>query len=56
MFYFDPLYLLLMIIGIPLVMIPQWWVKSTYEKYSQVRSATGRTGADVARDILRMHG
>lgn len=56
MFYFDPLYILLMIIGLPLVFIPQWWVKHTYEKYSRVSTGSGRTGATVARDILQQQG
>jgi uncharacterized protein len=56
MFYFDPLYMVLMLIGLPLVFIPQWWVKSTYEKYAKVRSNTGRSGAEVARDILSHQG
>lgn len=54
--YYDPLYMLLMIIGLPLIFLPQWWVKSTYEKYSRVKASTGKTGAEVARDILRNQG
>jgi Zn-dependent membrane protease YugP len=56
MFYFDPLYMMLMLIGLPLVFIPQWWVKRTFDKYAQVRTGSGRTGADVAREILNMQG
>lgn len=56
MFYFDPLYMLLIIIGIPLVFIPQWWVKRTYEKFARVPASGGRRGVDVALDILRHQG
>ena len=33
-----------------------WGVKSTYSRYSQVRSMTGMTGAQVAQTILRSQG
>lgn len=56
MFYFDSSYMLLMLIGLPLVFVPQWWVKRTYDKYLKVPSAMGRTGAEVAQDILRRQG
>lgn len=53
---FDSYYLLLVLIGLPLVFIPQWLVKRTYEKYVQVKSQFNRTGAQVAEDILRREG
>ena len=34
----------------------QMKVKSTYKKYSKVRSTSGMTGAEVARTILDAHG
>lgn len=34
----------------------QWKVKSTYKKYSQVRSTSGKTGEQVAREILDANG
>lgn len=52
---FDPTFVLL----IPAVVLAIWAqmkVKSSYQKYSQVRSASGLTGAQVARRILNMHG
>ncbi|MDQ6599450.1 zinc metallopeptidase [Bacillus salipaludis] len=42
-----------------IVLIPLWAqlkVKSTFARYSQVPSATYRTGADVAREILNANG
>ncbi len=56
MFYFDPLYILLMLVGLPLILIPQWWVKSTFNKYSKVPASYGRTGAELARDLLAYNG
>jgi Zn-dependent membrane protease YugP len=42
-----------------IVLIPLWAqmrVKSTFAKYSQVRSASSRRGAEVAREILNANG
>ncbi|ANZ33344.1 zinc metallopeptidase [Staphylococcus carnosus] len=42
-----------------LMILPLWAqhkVKSTYEKYSQVRSTSGKTGREVAEEILRANG
>lgn len=54
-YYFDPTYVLL-IIGMLLSMAASARVKSTFSIYSRVRSASGMTGADAARRILRMAG
>ena len=51
-YYFDPTYLLL-IIGMVLSLLASAKVKSTFSVYSRVRSASGLTGADAARRILR---
>jgi hypothetical protein len=56
MFYFDPLYLVLMIPGILLTMWAQGRVKGTYRKYSQVQSTMGMSGAQVAQTILHKKG
>ncbi|MDM5199502.1 zinc metallopeptidase [Fictibacillus enclensis] len=42
-----------------LLIIPLWAqgkVKSTYNKYSKVENSTGKTGAEVAREILDRNG
>jgi uncharacterized protein len=52
----DPLGLLLSLVGIPLIMLPQWWVKSTYNKFRQEPTARGMTGSQVASDMLRNAG
>ena len=54
-YYFDPTYFLL-IIGMLLSMAASARVKSTFAIYSRVRSASGLTGAEAARRILRMAG
>lgn len=51
----DPMYALI-IISCIIAFIAQIKVKSTYSKYSGVRSASGMTGAQVARKILDMNG
>ncbi|MCF7809606.1 zinc metallopeptidase [bacterium] len=53
--FFDPTFILL----IPAMIIAFWAqnkVKSTYAKYSRVRSASGMTGAEVAKRILSLQG
>ncbi|MER3451021.1 MAG: Zn-dependent protease [Thermus sp.] len=34
----------------------QWWLQSTYGRFSQVANTRGLTGAEVARAILDAHG
>lgn len=53
--FFHPSYLLLLP-GIALMMWAQFRVQSTYQKYSQVRSTMGMTGAQVAEAILQRMG
>ncbi|MBQ8184728.1 MAG: zinc metallopeptidase [Lachnospiraceae bacterium] len=55
MFYWDPTYILV-IIGAVLSLMASGKVKSTYAKYSKVRSMSGMTGADAAARILRQAG
>lgn len=52
---FDPTYLLV-IIGMLLSMGASALVNSTMKKYSQVRNASGLTGAEAARRILNYEG
>lgn len=52
---FDPLYFLILI-SVVIAMVAQYKVKSTYSKYSRVRSDLGLTGAQVAQKILNMNG
>lgn len=52
---FDPT-MILVLIGAGLSMWASSRVNSTYRKYSQVRSMSGMTGAQVAQNILRSQG
>ena len=54
--FFDPLYLLVAIPGLLLGFYAQMRVKSAFNQYSRVRSATGMTGAQAARRILDSSG
>ena len=54
-FFFDPTFLLL-IPCIILALYAQRRVRSTYSKFSQVRSTAGITGAEAARRLLRENG
>lgn len=51
----DPTYILVLI-GAVICMIASARVKSTYNKYSKYRSASGMTGAEVAQRILNTAG
>jgi uncharacterized protein len=53
--YFHPSYLIL-IPGMLLMMWAQFQVKGTYNKYAQIPSSLGMTGAEVAKTILQRMG
>ena len=50
---FDPLYFLILI-SVVIAMVAQYKVKSTYSKYSRVRSDLGLTGSQEAQNILNL--
>lgn len=54
-YYFDPTYILV-IIGLVITLLASARVKSTFAKYSRVRSRSGLTGAQAADRILRESG
>lgn len=53
--FFDPTYILI-IIGIVITLLASARVKSTFAKYSRVRSRAGLTGAQAAQRILQNSG
>ena len=53
MFFYDPFYMIVMVIGGIMVFLPQLWVKNTYTKYSEQPTERGVSGAEVAMAILR---
>jgi uncharacterized protein len=55
MFGFDPLGLVLSVVGMGLVFLPQWWVKSTYNTFRERPTQRQMSGAEVARQMLALH-
>jgi len=55
-FHFDPLYFILALPALLLGLWAQSRVRSAFGRYSQVRSASGMTGAQAARRILDSNG
>jgi hypothetical protein len=53
---FDPLYFLIALPGLALSMWASFKVKSTFKRYSEVRSRSGLSGAEAARELLRLRG
>ena len=56
MFLWDPTYIIYMLPGFLLVMLAQFWVNSTYRKWSQVRNRGGVNGTEAAQRLLRYGG
>lgn len=54
-YYFDPTYILVLI-GVVLSLAASAKVKSTFAKYSSIRSMSGMTGAQAAERILHNSG
>jgi uncharacterized protein len=54
--FFDPIYLLFILPGMALSMWASFRTKSAFDKYSRVRSAGGRSGAEAARIVLDGEG
>jgi uncharacterized protein len=56
MFFFTTDYLLFMVPATLLVMLAQFWVNSTYKRWSQVRNTRGITGAQAAQQLIQSGG
>ena len=54
--FFDPIYWVVIGIGMVLSLWAQARVKGTFAKYSRMKTRSGMTGADVARGILAQNG
>lgn len=52
MFFFDPIYLIFMIPAFVLMGITSWYVRHSYNKWSQVRASSGLTGHQAAQRLL----
>lgn len=56
LFYFDPLYLLMVAPAIVLALYAQAKVSWSFRKYSRVATASGLTGAEVSKRLLQGNG
>ncbi|MEM0951648.1 MAG: zinc metallopeptidase [Cyanobacteria bacterium P01_H01_bin.74] len=56
MFFYDPMYMVIMLIGSVLVFLPQLWVKNTVKKHHETLTAQGMRGCDIANRILADNG
>lgn len=54
--FFDPLYILFALPGFLLALWAQMKVKSNFARYSEIRTSSGLSGAEVAASILRTEG
>ena len=54
--FFDPLYLLFMLPGLILAGLASLFTTSTFNKYSNIASSSGMTGAEAARRLLETAG
>ena len=52
MFYFDPTYFIFMIPAFIIMGLTSWYVRSSYNKWSQVRASSGLTGAQAAQRLI----
>jgi len=53
---FDSTYLIYLLIALTVPMLAQGFLSTTFNKYIQIRSSSGMTGATVARRILDANG
>ncbi len=55
-FYYDPLYFCLLTPAILLMLLAQWYVSSSYHRWSRVPNRAGLTGAEVAAYLAQRAG
>ncbi len=56
MFYLNPTYLMYMLPALLLMMLTQWYVNSSYKKWSQIAARGGMTGAQAAQRLISTSG
>jgi Zn-dependent membrane protease YugP len=54
--FFDPLYFILVLPAVLFAMLAQFRVSSSFKKYSEELTKKGVTGAQAAREVLRLAG
>jgi Zn-dependent membrane protease YugP len=52
MFFFDPMYLIFMIPAFILMGITSWYVKRSFNKWSQIRAGSGLNGQQAAQRLI----
>ena len=52
MFFFDPMYLCFMVPALALMGFASWYVRHSYNKWSQVRATSGLTGHQAAQRLI----
>jgi Zn-dependent membrane protease YugP len=53
---FNTSYLIILVVTVALGGLTQWYIKRTFSRFSQVRTSSGLTGAQVASRILAHNG
>lgn len=56
MFFYNPTYLIFMLPAFILMMVTQWYVSSSYNKWSRVPNQSGLSGAEVAQRLVQRGG
>lgn len=56
MFFYNPAYLIFMLPAFILMMAAQWYVSSSYNKWSRVPSQSGLSGSEVAQRLAERGG
>ncbi len=56
MFFYNTSYLIFMLPAFILMMLAQWYVSSSYGRWSKVANGSGLSGADVARRLIERGG
>lgn len=54
--FMDPRYLMFMLPAFVLMLVVQWYVKSAYTRWSQVRARSGISGAQAAQRLIQSGG
>ncbi|MFP4395923.1 MAG: zinc metallopeptidase [Anaerolineales bacterium] len=56
LYRFDPMYWIISLPALILALVAQAWVRSSYNKYLQVRNSAGITGREAAQHLMRSAG
>lgn len=56
MFFYNSSYLIFMLPAFILMMLAQWYVSSTYSRWSKIANRSGLIGAEIARRLIERGG